>query len=79
MVDALTEALDDSSSFEQVYECLEAAVSQLENGGLGLEESIALYEMGMRLAQRCRAMLDAAELRVSELDVELAPDEGEDE
>jgi exodeoxyribonuclease VII small subunit len=75
MVDALTETLDDGSSFEEIYERLEAAVSRLEEGGLSLEESIALYETGMRLAQRCKALLDAAALRVSELDLEFAPDE----
>ncbi len=60
------------SSFEGVYEQLEQAVVRLESGGLGLEESIAVYETGMRLARRCKAMLDAAELRVTELEQELA-------
>ncbi len=78
MIDALVEMRDDESSFEAVYERLEAAVTRLEDGGLGLEESIALYETGIRLAQRCKEMLDAAELRVTELDAELAPEELEE-
>ena len=77
MIDALVAMRDDESSFEAVYERLEAAVSRLEDGGLGLEESIALYETGMRLAKRCKEMLDAAELRVTELDTELAPGDPE--
>jgi exodeoxyribonuclease VII small subunit len=75
MQDALTELDEDSSSFEANYESLEAAVARLEEGGLSLEESIGLYETGMRLARRCKELLDAAELRVSELDDEFAPDQ----
>lgn len=60
------------TSFESVYEQLERAVAQLETGGLSLEESIAVYETGMRLARRCKEMLDAAELRVTEIEREMA-------
>jgi exodeoxyribonuclease VII small subunit len=59
-------------SFEALYNQLEQAVSRLESGGLGLEESIAMYESGMRLAQQCKAMLDAAELRVCALEEEMS-------
>ncbi len=59
-----------SDSFETVYRNLEDSVGRLETGGLTLEESIALYERGMRLARRCKEMLDAAELRVSRLEEE---------
>ena len=66
------------ASFELIYGRLEQAVQRLEAGGLSLEESIATYERGMRLAQRCKEMLDAAELRVSELEREFAPEEPEE-
>jgi exodeoxyribonuclease VII small subunit len=59
-------------SFETVYEQLERAVAQLENGGLSLEQSIEVYETGMRLARRCKEMLDAAELRVTEIEREMS-------
>jgi exodeoxyribonuclease VII small subunit len=59
------------SSFESVYEQLERAVAQLETGGLSLEESIKIYETGMRLARVCKEMLDAAELRVIEIEQEM--------
>lgn len=65
--------------FEEVYRRLEETVERLESGGLGLEESIALYERGMRLAHRCKVLLDAAELRVSELQHEFAGDASEPE
>jgi exodeoxyribonuclease VII small subunit len=62
----------EASSFEDVYEQLERAVAQLETGGLSLEESISVYEAGMRLARVCKDMLDSAELRVVEIEQEMA-------
>ncbi len=54
-------------SFEQAFEELGTTVQRLETGDLDLEEAIALYERGMRLARRCSDALDAAELQVEEL------------
>jgi exodeoxyribonuclease VII small subunit len=54
-------------SFEEAYDELETTVQRLEAGELNLEEAITLYERGMRLAQRCSDLLDAAELQVQEL------------
>ena len=53
--------------FEQAFRELETTVQRLEEGDLMLEEAIALYERGMRLAQRCNDALDAAELQVQQL------------
>jgi len=53
--------------FEDVYRRLEETVAKLEEGGLTLEQAIALYEEGMKLAQRCQEMLAQAELRISRL------------
>ena len=64
---ALTEG-----SFEEVYATLDAVVGHLEDGQLPLAESIACYELGMRLAARCERFLAEAELRVSRL-AEAAP------
>lgn len=60
-------ASEPSESFEELFRRLEEAVGKLEEGGLPLEEALALYEEGMRLAQRCQEMLDQAELRVTRL------------
>lgn len=57
----------EQENFEQVYTRLEETVRRLEEGGLPLDESIALFEQGMRLAGRCKALLDGAELRVTTL------------
>jgi exodeoxyribonuclease VII small subunit len=61
----------ETESFEGVYTALEEAVATLEQGGLTLEESIAVFERGMRLAQRCKELLDGAEARVTTLVEEL--------
>ncbi|MDD5779408.1 MAG: exodeoxyribonuclease VII small subunit [Candidatus Thermoplasmatota archaeon] len=53
--------------FEDAFEALEAAVRQLEEGNLTLEQSIALYQRGMLLARRCSQALDEAELQVQQL------------
>lgn len=53
--------------FEVLFARLEAVSQQLETGGLTLDESLALYEEGMRLAQRCQALLGAVEQRIETL------------
>lgn len=54
-------------SFEEAFKELEDTVHRLEGGGLTLDESIALFERGMRLAKYCSQKLDDAELKVSQL------------
>ena len=53
------------NDFEAVYKRLEETVARLEEGGLTLEQSLALYEEGMKLAQRCQELLGQAELKVT--------------
>jgi exodeoxyribonuclease VII small subunit len=54
-------------TFEEAYERLERITEEIERGEIGLEESIARYEEGMKLAQRCRKILEKAEARVQKL------------
>jgi exodeoxyribonuclease VII small subunit len=56
-------------SFEEAFDQLQSAVGRLEGGDLTLEEAIALYEQGMRLARHCSDLLDTAELQVQQLSV----------
>jgi len=51
-------------SFEKALEELEKIAERLEDGSLGLEESIAEFERGTRLARYCREKLDDAERRI---------------
>ena len=56
-----------SLPFDKALDELKAVVARLEEGGLPLEESIALYERGAALHEHCDRLLDAAELRVQRL------------
>ena len=55
------------SSFEGTLERLHEIVEQLEGGELPLEESLRLFEEGVRLSRASQARLNAAEKRVEEL------------
>ena len=78
--------MSEDMSFEEALTKLEAAVAQLEQGdALTLDESLEVFEEGIRLTRLCREKLDTAELRVQQLvevdeDVfEMAPFEVADE
>jgi exodeoxyribonuclease VII small subunit len=51
-------------SFESSLRELEEIVEQLEAGDLPLEESLELFERGVRLSRECQKRLDDAERRV---------------
>ena len=50
--------------FEDALNKLEKIVSKLEEGDIPLEESLKLYEEGIRLSRFCNQKLDEAEKRV---------------
>ncbi len=54
--------------FEAAFAALDETVRTLESGQGSLEDAVAQYEQGRKLAARCQALLDAAELRVRQLD-----------
>jgi exodeoxyribonuclease VII small subunit len=45
-------------------------VAQLEDGGLGLEDAVRLFERGNELVRQCQHIVDEAELRVTRLTAE---------
>ena len=51
-------------SFETSLTELEAIVRQLEDGDLPLEESLKLFETGVKLSRECRERLTNAERRI---------------
>ncbi len=53
--------------FDQALDELRGVVARLEEGGLPLEASIALYERGAALHDHCARLLDTAEARVQRL------------
>ncbi len=50
--------------FEESLKKLEKIVSRLEKGDIPLEESLRLFEEGVRLSRFCNEKLDEAERRV---------------
>ena len=50
--------------FEDDLKKLEEVVDRLERGDLTLDESVKLFEDGMKLSNACKAELDKAEGRI---------------
>lgn len=55
------------AKFEEQLTALETVVEKLERGELSLDESVALFEEGVRLSTACKKDLDAAEGRIQAL------------
>ena len=58
---------EEKLTFEQLLSRLQKMVAQLETEDLGLEESLKLYEEGVRLSLKGQAILEGAEAKVVEL------------
>ena len=67
--------MSEELGYEQAREELIEVVQSLEQGGLTLEETLALWERGERLAQICQTWLDGARQRLEEVLAERADDE----
>jgi exodeoxyribonuclease VII small subunit len=78
------------ASFEEQLTALETVVERLERGELSLDESVRLFEEGVKLSTACKKELEAAEgriqvlvekgnggFRVADLEIEESVDEGE--
>ena len=62
---------DSTASFEDLMQQLEAITAKLEQGGVDLDTSIALYEQGMTIAKLCQELLDKAENKIQDLHQQL--------
>lgn len=58
---------DEAPAFEEALKQLEEIVQRLEKGELALEESLRLYEQGIRLSRLCHTRLEEAEGRIEVL------------
>jgi exodeoxyribonuclease VII small subunit len=56
---------EESLSYEQARTELASVVERLEQGGSSLEESLALWERGEKLADICQRWLDGARERIN--------------
>ncbi|MCU1323795.1 MAG: exodeoxyribonuclease small subunit [Acidobacteriaceae bacterium] len=55
------------AKFEDQLAALETVVERLERGELSLDESVQLFEEGVKLSTACKKELDAAEGRIQVL------------
>lgn len=56
-----------SPTFEDSLEKLEKIVEQMESGDLKLEDSLKLFEQGMKLTKECNDRLNEIEKKVKTL------------
>ncbi|NYF79796.1 exodeoxyribonuclease VII small subunit [Granulicella arctica] len=52
------------ANFEQQLTALETVVERLERGELSLDESVRLFEEGIKLSNACKQELEAAEGKI---------------
>ena len=55
------------ASFEEQLTALEGVVERLERGELTLDESVRLFEEGVKLSEACKKELETAEGRIQVL------------
>jgi exodeoxyribonuclease VII small subunit len=74
-----------AKTFENSFSELEEVVRKLEAGGLSLDDSTKLFELGMKLASKCNEILSSSELKITRLQanfaeqMNLVPDSDDDE
>jgi exodeoxyribonuclease VII small subunit len=56
-----------SQTYEEMIRELRELVRKIDDNSTSLDESIALYEQGMRLIKACEEILANAELKISSL------------
>lgn len=55
-------------SYEEAYKELEDILIKLESGTTSLDESLNLYEEGIKLYRHCNKLLDNANLTITKFD-----------
>ncbi|MDC6448166.1 exodeoxyribonuclease VII small subunit [Alphaproteobacteria bacterium] len=58
------------SNFESNLKKLEQIVEKLESGEIGLEESVKLYEEGMKIKKVCDKKLQDIEMQIKKIRIE---------
>ena len=54
-----------NSTYEEAYNKLENILEKLESKNASLDESLSLYEEGIRLYKYCNKLLEDAQLKIS--------------
>ena len=55
-------------SYEEAYKSLEDILLKLESGNTSLDESLSLYEEGIKLYRHCNKLLEEATLKINKFD-----------
>ena len=58
------------NNFESNLKKLEVIVDKMESGNIGLEESVKLYEEGMRIKKICDKKLNDIEMQIKKIKIE---------
>ena len=58
------------NNFETNLKKLEVIVDKMESGDIGLEESVKLYEEGMRIKKICDKKLRDIEMQIKKIKIE---------
>ena len=61
---------DEIPTYGDAVQRLETIVSTLERGGMGLDETLKLYEEGAELLKLCKKELAAAEGKLNEMQLD---------
>ena len=61
---------DKDNNFESNLKKLEIIVDKLESGEIGLEESVKLYEEGMKIKKICDKKLKDIEMQIKKIRIE---------
>lgn len=62
------------ATLEENLQALETLVNQLEQGQLGLSESLELYQKGVKLVQSCEKQITQAKLKVTHISAQAEPE-----
>lgn len=62
--------MDKTVSFEEAYKKLEQIAASLEDPQITLDESVALFEEGVKLSKYCSEVLDRAKQKIDVLESE---------
>ncbi len=66
-------------AFEAAFTALQENITLLESESLPLEQALAYFERGQKLAEHCAELLEKAELKVKQLSMEPSQDPEEEE
>jgi exodeoxyribonuclease VII small subunit len=55
----------EAMNLEQAMDEMESIAATMEEGNVPMEETMRLYERGMALSKRCRALLEGYQARIA--------------